>query len=54
MIKIKDELQKILNDEDILINEPMKNHTSFKIGGPADYFVTIKDIDSLIKIRRVC
>ena len=23
----------------VLINEPMKKHTTFRIGGPADYFV---------------
>lgn len=27
--------------------EPMKNHTSFKIGGPADYFVCVKTIAEL-------
>ena len=27
--------------------EPMKNHTSFKIGGEADIFVKVKDISSL-------
>ncbi len=29
-----------LNDINYLVNEPMKNHTSFKIGGPADIFIT--------------
>lgn len=31
--------KEILLDNDILINEPMKNHTSFKVGGPADVLV---------------
>ncbi len=30
--------------------EPMCYHTSFKIGGPADFFVAIKDISQLKKV----
>ncbi len=29
----------IVGEENVLVNEPMSNHTTFKIGGPADYFV---------------
>ena len=29
----------------------MKKHTSFKIGGPADFFVILKNIDELKKIK---
>lgn len=29
-----------LGNENVKINEPMKNHTSFKIGGPVDILVT--------------
>lgn len=28
----------------VLCNEPMADHTTFKIGGPADYFVSVSDI----------
>ena len=31
----------------IIYNEPMKNHTSFKIGGNADLFVIVKTIEEL-------
>lgn len=34
------ELTKILTPEQIYLDEPMKNHTTFRIGGPADWFVT--------------
>lgn len=30
-----------------IINEPMKKHTSFKIGGPAEIFITPADISQL-------
>lgn len=36
------------------INEPMKNHTSFKIGGIADCFVIPKNIDQLKYIINIC
>lgn len=31
-------------------NESMKNHTSFKIGGKADYFVNVRSIEELKKV----
>ena len=31
-------------------NEPMKNHTTFKIGGPADYFLNINSPEQLKKV----
>lgn len=38
----------------VLADEPMKNHTSFKIGGPADILVTPRDVESLVKVYRIC
>ena len=29
------------------LDEPLKNHTTFKIGGPAKYFIEPKDADDL-------
>ena len=39
-----------LNVKDITLNEPMSKHTSFRIGGTADIFVKVSDIDELKKI----
>jgi len=36
------------------LSEPMKNHTSFHIGGPADVFVTPDTIDKCIKTISLC
>lgn len=33
----------------ILYNEPMKNHTSFKVGGPVDTFIEPQDTKELIE-----
>lgn len=37
----------------IFEHEIMKKHTSFKIGGPADYFIRIKKIEELQKVKEI-
>ena len=47
------ELYKIIPKDRVLLNEPMKKHTSFKIGGPAEVFIKVtstKEVDTIIKI----
>lgn len=36
---LKEDLLKILREDEIKYDEPMKNHTTFKIGGNADIFI---------------
>lgn len=36
-----------LNKENLYYNEPMAKHTSFKIGGPADVFIKVDNIEEL-------
>lgn len=47
---IEKQLQEFLNRNDILKDEPMSKHTSFKIGGNAEYFIKIKTIQNLKKV----
>ena len=42
-------LSKIVGAKNVLINEPMNRHTTFKIGGPAEYFVVVNSIDEFKK-----
>ncbi len=35
-----DKLQNILEEEQIKVKEPMSAHTTFRVGGPADFFLT--------------
>lgn len=47
-----DELREQLSEEIILLNEPMQNHTTFKIGGPVDMLIcphTTEEIKLIIK-----
>ena len=49
------ELQNIVGYDNIKIDESMKKHTTFKVGGNAKFLVTpksIQDIKSLIKYLR--
>jgi len=51
--KLLKELYELIDRANIMIDEPMKNHTYFKVGGPADILVTpenIKEIQAVIKI----
>ncbi|HEX3077285.1 MAG TPA: UDP-N-acetylmuramate dehydrogenase [Lachnospiraceae bacterium] len=50
-------LKAILPESGIKENEPLSEHTTFKIGGPADYFVTPENIEQLkavIKLVKEC
>jgi len=42
------------NNVSAKLNEPMKNHTSFKIGGNADVFITPNDFKSLKIVLNKC
>ena len=35
---------------EVKADEPMKNHTSFKIGGTADLFVTVSGREQLVSV----
>lgn len=47
MEEIYNELIKKIDKDRVLKNEPMSKHTSIKIGGPADIFVKINNLDEL-------
>lgn len=43
-------LKKIIDEDNIKIDEEMSKHTSFKIGGKADIFIKVDSEDKIIKI----
>ena len=43
-------LNTIFDGGQIFIDEPMKNHTSFKIGGPADFLVTPSCEEQIVQL----
>lgn len=50
---LHEELCGILGEENVLKNEPMKNHTTFRVGGPADWFVTPEEEEQVREIVNV-
>ncbi len=52
--QIYDLLTEKIAKENILIDEPMKNHTSFKIGGNADFFVKVNNEDEVKFVLDLC
>lgn len=53
-LKYKDLFEKIYLEDEIMINEDMKNHIYFKVGGPADIFLTPKSIEQLSETVKIC
>lgn len=44
---MKQRLESILPEEQILTQEPMSRHTTFRVGGPAEYFLTANTAEQL-------
>ena len=44
----------ITGKDNVRINEPMKNHTTFKIGGPAQYYVTPESVNQIQEVVSLC
>ena len=51
--EIYDLLASKIPNENILKNEPMKKHTSFKIGGNAEMFIKAKDIKEIREVLQI-
>jgi UDP-N-acetylmuramate dehydrogenase len=49
MDKTLQELEKVLGEGRIRVEEPMSTHTTFKIGGAAQYYFETSNIDDLVK-----
>ena len=49
-----EQLRKLVGEDHVWINEPMKNHTTFRAGGCADYLVEPKSVDAVREIVRLC
>lgn len=50
---IYEDIIKKIPEKNIHINEDMSKHTSFKVGGTADFFVEVDDVSELIYILKL-
>lgn len=46
-MSILEGLCQILGEENVKVNEPMKKHITFRVGGPADYFLTPENVEQV-------
>lgn len=51
---IADELRRIAGADNITTDEPMDRHTSFRIGGPADYFAAPQTREQITELLSFC
>lgn len=49
-----DELREQLPDDIVLLNEPMQNHTTFEIGGPADMLICPHKAEEIKTVLTYC
>ena len=47
---LKSYLEHVCGTENVLENEPLSKHTTFRIGGPARFFVTVPSKECLVRI----
>ncbi len=44
----------VTGEDGVLLTEPMRDHTTFKIGGPADVMVLPADTQALVRVLDIC
>lgn len=47
-------LLQVIDEEQIKVDEPMKDHVTFRVGGPADFFVMPKNGKELERVIKIC
>lgn len=47
-------LKTVLDEQDLQVNVLMKDHTSFRVGGPADVYVTPKTYEKVKEVIKIC
>ena len=54
MNNLKEKLDQIIDKERVLVDEPMMKHTTFRVGGPADYFVMPTSAEEVKAVISLC
>ena len=51
---VKQKFCQVLGKEQVLFEEPMKSHTTFRIGGPAEVFIMPKSVKQVQMAVKIC
>ncbi len=54
VLDFEQRLTGLMDRERIKKDEPMKKHVTFRVGGNADYFVTVKNADEIAAVINLC
>lgn len=52
--ELEKRLKEVVKSEQLYVQEPMKKHTTFRIGGVADYFVMPESVQQLREVIQAC
>ena len=52
--KVIEKFWNLLGKDRVLVDEPMKRHSTFRIGGPADFFLLPSTVDEVRGILEIC
>lgn len=52
--EIKQKFCREFGSDRVLLEEPMKRHTTFRIGGPAEVFVIPGNLEEVQRILEIC
>ncbi len=47
-------LRALVGEDNLLVDEPMSEHTTFEVGGPADFYVIPEDFDEVRGVVSAC
>jgi len=54
MKEVYKRIQSMISEDRIFTNEPLKEHTYFKIGGPVNILIKVNSIDEIKKVIQLC
>lgn len=52
--KLIEKIQNVVTKGSVSVQEPMKNHTTFRVGGPADCFIAPASVEEISKVTALC
>ena len=45
-----EDIKKIVGEKNVLLNEPMKKHTTFRSGGEAELYINVLSSENLVEL----
>lgn len=52
--EFESKLREVTSQERVMVREPMNRHITFRVGGPADYFVVVNSKEEIRAVVKLC